>query len=90
MKTRNVLIAIGLVLALVALAGSLMVSYTRARAEALGFECKIGLLTRFERLVILTAGLVFNLIYPVLILLAIFTNVTAVQRVLHVWRQSRS
>ncbi len=78
------------VLALVALAGSLMVSYTRARAEALGFECKIGLLTRFERLVILTAGLVFNLIHPVLILLAIFTNLTAVQRVLHVWRQSRS
>jgi CDP-diacylglycerol--glycerol-3-phosphate 3-phosphatidyltransferase len=66
-----------------------MVSYTRARAEALGFECKIGLLTRFERLVILTCGLLFKIISPVLLILAVFTNVTAVQRVLHVWRQSR-
>ncbi len=81
----------GVFLSLIALAGSLMVSYTRARAEALGFECKIGLLTRFERLVILTIGLVFySLLYTVLIILAIFTNVTAVQRILHVWRQSRS
>ncbi len=82
---------LGVLLALVALAGSLMVSYTRARAEALGFECKIGLLTRFERLVILTIGLVFHfLLFIVLTILAIFTNVTAVQRILHVWRQSRS
>lgn len=77
------------VVAFVALTGSLMVSYTRARAEALGFECKIGLLTRFERLVILTAGLIFKIISPVLLILAVFTNITAVQRVLHVWRQSR-
>ena len=71
------------------LAGSLMVSYTRARAEALGFECKIGILTRFERLLILTIALLTGWILPVLALLAVFTNFTALQRVIHVWRQAR-
>ncbi len=78
------------IIAFLALTGSLMVSYTRARAEALGFECKIGLLTRFERLVILTIGLLFRIILPVLVILAVFTYFTALQRVLHVWKQARS
>ncbi len=78
-----------IVIAFLALTGSLMVSYTRARAEALGFECKIGLLTRFERLLILTIGLIFKLLGPVLIILAVFANFTALQRILYVWRQAR-
>ena len=77
------------VLVLVALTGSLLVSYTRARAEALGFECKVGLLTRFERLFLLAVGLLFGLLYPVLLLLALFTHATALQRILHVRRKAR-
>jgi len=78
-----------IVVAFLALTGSLMVSYTRARAVALGFECKIGLLTRFERLLILTIALLFKVLGPVLLLLAVFTNFTALQRILYVWRQAR-
>ncbi len=72
-----------------AICGSLMVSYTRARAEALGFECKVGLLTRFERLLLLVLALLSGWIFPVLVFLALFTNFTALQRILHVWRASR-
>ena len=48
----------GVIFSLLTLTGSLMVSYTRARAEGLGLSCKIGLFTRFERLLVLTIGLV--------------------------------
>jgi CDP-diacylglycerol--glycerol-3-phosphate 3-phosphatidyltransferase len=74
-------------LVLSAMSGSLLVSYTRARAEALGFACKVGLLTRFERLLILAVGLIFDLIYPVLLVLAVFTHITAIHRIIHVYRQ---
>ncbi|NPB09862.1 MAG: CDP-alcohol phosphatidyltransferase family protein [Thermodesulfobacteria bacterium] len=73
-----------------ALSGSLMVSYTRARAEALGFECKVGLLTRFERLLLLTGGLITGWLLPVLAILAVFTNLTALQRIIHVRKQAKS
>ncbi|WP_022853977.1 CDP-alcohol phosphatidyltransferase family protein [Thermodesulfatator atlanticus] len=76
--------------AFLALCGSLMVSYTRARAEALGIECKVGLLTRFERLAILTAGLLLEWFLPVLIFIAFFANLTALQRIIHVWRATKS
>ncbi len=76
-------------LILSAMTGSLLVSYTRARAEALGYSCKVGLLTRFERLFILAVGLIFNWIYPVLWILAVLTHVTAIQRVFHVLSQSK-
>jgi CDP-diacylglycerol--glycerol-3-phosphate 3-phosphatidyltransferase len=77
----------------VAVLGSLMVSYTRARAEALGVECKVGLATRAVRVVILSAGLVFakgasishlELLEPAVYVLAVLTTVTVLQRVLHV------
>ena len=76
--------------------GSLMVSYTRARAEALGVECKVGLATRPVRVVILSIGLVFgagDLISSVDLLpasiyaMAALTSFTVVQRVLHVRKQ---
>ncbi len=76
-------------LILSAMTGSLLVSYTRARAEALRYSCKVGLLTRFERLFILAVGLIFNWIYPVLWILAVLTHMTAIQRILHVLYQSR-
>ena len=70
--------------------GSLMVSYTRARAEALGFDCKVGLLARPERIILLSIGLLVGWVPFALAIMAIFTNVTAIQRVYHVWRQDRA
>ena len=73
--------------------GSLMVSYTRARAEALGVECKVGLATRPVRVVILSIGLVFakgagifdaDLLAPAIYAMAALTAFTVVQRVWHV------
>jgi CDP-diacylglycerol--glycerol-3-phosphate 3-phosphatidyltransferase len=61
-----------------------MVSYTRARAEALGANCKTGLATRAERVVLIGAGLLFNLLAPAITLLAILATVTTVQRLLSV------
>jgi CDP-diacylglycerol--glycerol-3-phosphate 3-phosphatidyltransferase len=75
---------------------SLMVSYTRARAEALGVECKVGLATRPVRVVILAIGLVFaegaslgdfELLAPAVYVLAALSVVTTIQRILHVRRQ---
>ncbi|MDL1958459.1 MAG: CDP-alcohol phosphatidyltransferase family protein [Deltaproteobacteria bacterium] len=75
-------------LVLAAMTGSLLVSYTRARAEALGFSCKVGVLTRFERLFLFAVGLIFGWIYPILVILAVFTHITALQRIIYVYRQS--
>ncbi len=72
-----------------ALTGSLLVSYTRARAESLGFECKVGLLTRFERLFLIAVGLIFGFIYPVVVFLGVFTHITAIHRILHVYGQHK-
>jgi CDP-diacylglycerol--glycerol-3-phosphate 3-phosphatidyltransferase len=80
---------VGVALVYAAAAGSVLVSYARARAEALGFDCEVGLLPRPERILVLAAGLAAG--YPVVVLwaLAILTNVTAVQRIIHVWRLQR-
>jgi len=69
-----------------AIVGSLMVSYTRARAEALGLECKVGLLTRFERAVVLVIALFLDQVTIGLWVLAILANFTAFQRMYHVWK----
>ena len=75
-----------------ALAGSFMVSYCRARAEGLGLACEVGLLQRPERIVVLGIGLMLaELAYPmvlvvVLAALAVLTNVTTAQRIRHVGR----
>jgi CDP-diacylglycerol--glycerol-3-phosphate 3-phosphatidyltransferase len=71
----------------VAVMSSLVVSYTRARAEALGVECKVGIADRLVRVVILSAGLVFadiGLLEPSVYVLAALSTVTVVQRILHV------
>lgn len=77
-------------LVIVALAGSELVSYVRARAQSLGFDGNGGLLARPERVVITVIGL---LVAPLLIwalwILAILTNVTALQRIFSVWQESR-
>ncbi len=72
----------------VAMVGSLMVSYTKARAEGLGLECKTGVLARPERVVILAIGLLFGLSIWALVLLAVFSHVTAIERMVSVWRMT--
>jgi len=76
--------------------GSLMVSYTRARAEALGVECKVGLATRPVRVTLLSIGLVFargagvfdvELLAPAIYVMAALTTFTVFQRVLHVRKE---
>lgn len=74
----------------VALTGSIMVSYTRSRAEALGLDCKVGLLTRVERYVVIVISLVVNLPEIGMVLLAVGTYFTVAQRVIHVWKQTRT
>lgn len=69
-----------------ALVGSLMVSYTRARAEGLGLECKVGLFSRLGRVILLAAGLILNQPVIMIWLLAVLSNATALQRILHVRR----
>ncbi len=82
-------IAYGVLLSFLSITGSLMVSYTRARAEGAGFECKIGLLTRFERLLLLILALLFDFCIPFLIFISIFTHFTALQRILYVYKQKK-
>jgi CDP-diacylglycerol--glycerol-3-phosphate 3-phosphatidyltransferase len=80
-----------LVLIFVILIGSLMVSYTRARAEALNIECKAGMLQRPERVVLLIFGLLTGWMLPILWLMAILTNISALQRIYEVYvRTSQS
>lgn len=77
-------------LVIAALTGSLLVSYVRARAQSLGFVCDGGILARPERVVITVLGLLVPpLLVPLLWVLAVLTNVTALQRIFLVWRQSR-
>jgi CDP-diacylglycerol--glycerol-3-phosphate 3-phosphatidyltransferase len=77
-------------LIIVALTGSLLVSYVRARAQSLGFESNGGLLARPERVVIMVIGLVVSpLLVWALWILAVLTNVTALQRIWLVWQESR-
>ena len=81
---------------MLAVLGSLMVSYTRARAEALGVECKVGIASRAVRVVILSAGLVFakgagigdfELLAPAVYVLAALSLFTMLQRIFHVRRE---
>ena len=84
---------------IVTVLGSLMVSYTRARAEALGVECKVGFAQRPPRVMILAVGIFFgagaglgdfSLLAPSIYALALLTSVTALQRVLHVRNELRA
>lgn len=78
-----------------ALLGSLMVSYARARAEGIGVQCKEGMLTRFERIALIVLGLLATAIWgdmPLIVVLgflAIFTNLTAAQRMWLVYRATQ-
>jgi CDP-diacylglycerol--glycerol-3-phosphate 3-phosphatidyltransferase len=74
-------------LAFAAAGGSVLVSYIRARAQSLGYDTKVGLLTRMERYLVLAPSLVLNLPWIGLWIIAVFANLTALQRILDVRRQ---
>jgi CDP-diacylglycerol--glycerol-3-phosphate 3-phosphatidyltransferase len=74
---------------LLALMGTLMVSYTRARAESVDVECRVGFMERGERMLVLIAGALFDLLIPAIWVLAIGANATAVHRIVHTWRATR-
>jgi CDP-diacylglycerol---glycerol-3-phosphate 3-phosphatidyltransferase len=89
-KSNDELAVAGVTLTIV---GSLMVSYTRARAEALGVECKVGFADRPTRVVILSIGILFaqgagladfELLEPAIYVMAALTTITVLQRVFHV------
>jgi CDP-diacylglycerol--glycerol-3-phosphate 3-phosphatidyltransferase len=82
-------------LIMLAMAGSLMISYTRARAEALGLDCKVGLMQRAERVVLLGGAALFFgdawdglVLKGVIVVLAVLTNLTAFQRIVWVYRHA--
>ena len=77
-------------LAVLALVGSALVSYTRARAESLGLECKVGFATRGERVVLIALGLLSGLVVPAIYLLVALTAITVAQRIAHALRQFRA
>ncbi|HKT83623.1 MAG TPA: CDP-alcohol phosphatidyltransferase family protein [Solirubrobacterales bacterium] len=80
---------------LLALAGSYLVSYVRARAQSLGYKCDVGLFARPERVVAIVAGLIlaglgFEIVLTwIVFALALLTNLTVLQRINEVWRQAR-
>lgn len=83
----------GILVVGVALIASLLVSYIKARAEALGLECPVGLFTRAERVVVLALGLLLsqfaNALLIALVIIVVFSSITVVQRLVYVWRQTK-
>ncbi len=84
-----------IVLIFVVLIGSFLVSYIRARAEGLGWQCQVGLFTRAERVIVLAIGLLINRIFihsifVALCVLAVFVFITVVQRLVYLWKQAKS
>ncbi len=84
---RNLVVA-GLALATMVFA--FLVSYVKARAESLGFDCNVGFAERFERLAVMIAGLVFGIVPVTVVVLTLLTFGTFVQRIVHVYAQART
>ena len=78
-----------IVLIFAVLIGSFLVSYVRARAEGLGWQCQIGLFTRAERVIVLAIGLLINQIFIALCVLVVFAFTTVVQRLVYLWKQGK-
>ena len=77
------------VLTAVVMTGSVMVSYTRARAECTIPRCKVGFMERPERVVLIIIGAVFDRMAPVLWIIAVISNVTVIHRVLYTWWETK-
>ncbi len=77
------------VLTAVVMTGSVMVSYTRARAECTIPRCKVGFMERPERVVLVIIGAVFDRMAPVLWIIAVISNLTVIHRVLYTWWETK-
>src|SRR5438874_6632818 len=77
------------VLVAIVMTGSVMVSYTRARAESLIGTCRVGFLERPERLVLVIIGAIFNRMAPVLWVIAVFSNITVIHRIYYTWQKTK-
>src|SRR3989475_4934555 len=77
------------VLTALVMISSIMVSYTRARAESLIGSCKVGFMERPERLVLLIIGALFNVMAPVLWVITVLSTITVIHRTVHTWRQTQ-
>lgn len=78
-----------IILVFVVLAGSMMISYVRARAEGLGWKGKAGWFTRPERVIVLAIGVITNQIFIALIVMAVFIIITVIQRIADVHKEAR-
>jgi CDP-diacylglycerol---glycerol-3-phosphate 3-phosphatidyltransferase len=78
-----------LVLVAVVMMGSVMVSYTRARAESLIGTCKVGFMERPERLVLVIIGAIFNRMAPVLWVIAVLANITVAHRIYYTYQKTK-
>ena len=81
---------LGVMLTFAAAAGSVLVPYARARAEALGMEASVGILTRVGRAIVLILGLLIKQPLISVGIIALFANITAIQRFVCVWKQSKA
>jgi CDP-diacylglycerol--glycerol-3-phosphate 3-phosphatidyltransferase len=77
------------VLTAIVMVTSVMISYTRARAETLIAKCKVGFMERPERIVLVIIGAVFNRMAPVLWVIAVIGNITVIHRILYTYQQTR-
>ena len=72
------------------LIGSFLISYIRARAEGLGWQCQVGLFTRAERVIVLAVGLLTSQTLIALCVLAVFVLITVIQRLIYLWSREKS
>ena len=79
-----------IVLTAIVMTGSVMISYTRARAENSIPKCKVGFLERPERVVLIIIGALFDRMAPVLWVIAVLSNWTVVQRMIYTWREANA
>lgn len=80
----------GVMVTFLATAGSVLVSYVKARAEGLNFTAKVGILTRVERYIVLIPLLIFNQPFAAIVIIAVLGNITALQRILYVRKQGHA
>jgi CDP-diacylglycerol--glycerol-3-phosphate 3-phosphatidyltransferase len=78
-----------IVLTAIVMTGSVMVSYTRARAEVTIPKCKVGFLERPERVVLIIIGALFDRMAPVLWVIAVFSNLTVIHRMIYTWQEAK-
>jgi CDP-diacylglycerol--glycerol-3-phosphate 3-phosphatidyltransferase len=79
----------GVVITMAGMLGSVSTSYVRARAEAVGTTCAVGWITRPERIIILTLGMIFGQIFAAIVILFVLATLTVIQRTVHVHRMVR-